>query len=58
MRGTADDIVPAEFTVPDPAGPQPASMQIVDVDGADHFDLIDPTHAAWQAVIDLLDPGS
>lgn len=55
VRGTNDDIVPAEFTVPDPAGPQPASLQVVDVDGADHFDLIDPTSTAWQAVIDLLE---
>ena len=54
VRGTRDDIVPAEFTVPDPSGPQPASLQIVDVDGADHFDLIDPASAAWQAVVDLL----
>ena len=59
VRGTNDDIVPAEFTVPDPTGPQPASLQIVDVAGADHFDLIDPTHPAWQAVLDLLQtPGS
>jgi len=55
VRGTNDDIVPAEFTVPDPSGPQPVSLRIVDVDGADHFDLIDPGHAAWQAVIDLLE---
>ena len=54
VRGTNDDIVPAEFTVPDPSGPQPATLQVVDVEGADHFDLIDPAHAAWQAVVALL----
>lgn len=55
VRGTDDDIVPAEFTVPDASGPQPVVFQVVDVEGADHFDLIDPTHAAWQAILDLLD---
>ncbi len=47
VRGTRDDVVPAEFTLP-PHGEQ---VKIVDVAGADHFDLIDPAGAAWAAVV-------
>ena len=53
VRGTDDDIVPAPFTLPsDPSAA--ARVTVVDVEGADHFDLIDPTSSAWQAVITLL----
>jgi acetyl esterase/lipase len=54
VRGAIDDIVPAQFAVPDPTGPQPAALQVVDVPGADYFALIDPTTSAWQAVVDLI----
>lgn len=50
--GSADDIVPAQYSV-DPA--QPGAIELIEIDGADHFDLIDPTHEAWLAVIDQLD---
>lgn len=49
VRGTADDIVPAPFTVPTPLG----DVEIVDVPG-DHFALIDPTTEAWRAVVELI----
>ena len=49
--GSADDIVPPPFSV-DTA--QPGAVEVVTVDGADHFDLIDPSHAAWSAVVDRL----
>lgn len=53
VRGTEDHIVPAVFTLPaDPA--QAALISVVDVDGADHFALIDPVSRAWQAVIALI----
>jgi acetyl esterase/lipase len=49
--GTADDIVPPPYSV-DTA--QPGTIDVVTIDGADHFDLIDPAHAAWAAVVDHL----
>ena len=49
--GTADDIVPPRYsTDPD----RPGAVETVEIDGADHFDLIDPTHDAWHAVVDAL----
>jgi len=53
VRGTLDDTVPAPFAVPDPTAPQPKSLRIVDVAGADHFAFIDPTSEAWAAVVAL-----
>lgn len=50
--GLLDDIVPAAFSV-DPA--QPGTVELVEIEGADHFDLIDPGHAAWDAVVERLD---
>jgi len=50
--GTADDIVPREYST-DPA--QPGGVEVLAVEGADHFDLIDPSHAAWDAVVLELD---
>lgn len=49
--GTNDTIVPPQFSA-DPA--QPGAIEILEIDGADHFDLIDPTHEAWVAVVRLL----
>lgn len=49
--GSADVNVPPAFSV-DPG--QPGAIEVVDIDGADHFDLIDPTHAAWAAVVEML----
>ena len=53
VRGSEDDIVAARFTVPTPLG----GVQLVEVPGADHFDLIDPTGAAGDAVVALLGAG-
>lgn len=50
--GTADDIVPLQYSA-DPSHPE--RVELVEIDGADHFDLIDPAHAAWQAVVRRLD---
>lgn len=49
VRGTADVIVPAVFT----ESMSIAGAELVDVPG-DHFALIDPTSAAWAAVIAVL----
>jgi acetyl esterase/lipase len=49
--GTNDTIVPPPFSA-DPT--RPGAIEVVEIDGADHFDLIDPTHEAWAAVIRLL----
>jgi len=46
--GTDDAIVPPEFTTLDGA-------EVVTVEGADHFDLIDPSHEAWSVVRRALD---
>ena len=50
--GSADTIVPPAFSV-DPD--QPGAIELIEIDGADHFDLIDPNHAAWLAVVAALD---
>lgn len=50
--GTADDIVPPRFST-DPERPE--LVEFVEVAGADHFDLIDPVHDAWRAVVTALD---
>ena len=50
VRGTLDFIVPAQFAVPTPIG----DVTVVDIDGEDHFDLINPASKSWAAVIDLL----
>lgn len=50
--GTNDDIVPPPFSF-DPI--RPNAIVMVEIDGADHFDLIDPRHAAWAAVVEALD---
>ena len=51
VRGSADSIVPARFALPaDGSG----NVQVIDIDGDNHFDLIDPTSASWAAVIGVL----
>ena len=49
--GTDDVVVPPAFSA-DPR--RPGAIEIVTVRGADHFDLIDPAHAAWAAVLERL----
>jgi len=50
VRSADDDIVPVQFTVPDP----PGDFDTVDVPG-DHFAHIDAGSQAWRAVIDLIE---
>ncbi|MEJ7799653.1 MAG: hypothetical protein WKF60_03985, partial [Ilumatobacter sp.] len=50
--GSADTIVPSPFSV-DPQ--QPGGVETIEIEGADHFDLIDPASSAWRAVVDRLD---
>jgi acetyl esterase/lipase len=47
--GSEDVDVPPSFS-DDPR--QPGAVEIVTIVGADHFDLIDPTHPAWAAVVE------
>ncbi|CAN5830784.1 hypothetical protein BH24ACT5_BH24ACT5_30600 [soil metagenome] len=47
VRGTNDVVVPATYTIPPGGG----DVTVIDVEGADHFDLIDPAGEAWQAVL-------
>lgn len=51
VRGGDDTIVPAAYTVPDGGG----DIEVVDIDGDDHFDLIDPASESWGAVLTELD---
>ena len=54
VHGTADDIVPLAQSR-DHASRDPQA-ELVAVEGADHFDVIDPGHAAWAAVVGWLSP--
>lgn len=51
VRGSADSVVPARFTLP-AAGA--GNIELIDIEGDEHFDLIDPTSKSWAAVIDVL----
>jgi len=53
VHGTRDEIVPLSQSraYARAAG---AEAELVELDGADHFDVIDPAHAAWRAVLERL----
>lgn len=55
VHGTADDVVPVQQSrsYARAAGPE---AELIEVPEADHFDVIDPEHAAWRAVLERL-PG-
>ena len=63
IHGSADDTVPPQFSrdyvtaKKNREGQQREDVQLVEIQGADHFDLIDPRSKAWiqveQAVIKL-----
>jgi acetyl esterase/lipase len=55
VHGTLDDVVPLSQSraYVRAAG---SEAELLEFDGADHFDVIEPTHAAWQAVVERL-PG-
>ena len=50
IHGEADDIVPVSQSL----GAKDSGAEVVVIPGADHFDMIDPTHDAWAAVIRAL----
>jgi acetyl esterase/lipase len=58
VHGDADDTVPVEHSRKYAVAATAAGdrVELVELEGADHFDVIDPNHAAWHAVIDRL-PG-
>ena len=57
--GTDDTIVPPHYSI-DPN--LPGALEMVEVDGAGHMDLIDPEHPAWAAatgaLVDVAPPGA
>jgi acetyl esterase/lipase len=57
VRGDADTAVPNPYSLPADPADRPAGLELVDVAGADHFDLIDADHAAWTAGVDRLPTG-
>lgn len=52
VHGTADDIVPVtQSRIHAELDP---GAELVELEGADHFDVIDPSHRAWLAVVEWL----
>ena len=58
VHGGRDEIVPASqsHTYADAARAAGDSVEVVDLPGADHFDLVEPEDPAWAAVVERL-PG-
>lgn len=56
VHGTADDRVPASMsrTYVDAMAAAGADVVGMELDGVDHFEIIDPTHQAWAAVKERL----
>jgi pimeloyl-ACP methyl ester carboxylesterase len=52
VHGAADDIVPVSQSRDQAA--RDAQAELVVLDGADHFDVIDVGHAGWSAVVERL----
>jgi acetyl esterase/lipase len=52
VRGSADEDVPAAYTLP--PGSDPSSVSVVDIAGDDHYDLIDPSSRSWAAALTAL----
>jgi len=56
IHGSADDTIPPQFSRDYVAGKkrrqgdQKEDVHLLEIDGADHFDLIDPRSKAWQQV--------
>jgi acetyl esterase/lipase len=57
VHGAADDVVPAELSESYAAAARAAGddAELVLVAGSDHFDVVDPEHDAWQAVVARLE---
>ncbi|SEF23718.1 Acetyl esterase/lipase [Amycolatopsis pretoriensis] len=54
LHGDADDVVPPAFSRT--YASRVAEAEYVEVPGADHFQVMDPTHESWQRVIEWLTP--
>lgn len=58
IHGSADDTVPPAFSRDYVAGklrrPQKEDVHLVEIAGADHFDLIDPRSRAWKQVEEVV----
>jgi acetyl esterase/lipase len=60
VHGSADDIVPPNFsrdyvaTKQKRTGTEKEDLHLLEIAGADHFDLIDPRSAAWKQVEELV----
>jgi acetyl esterase/lipase len=53
VHGGADDVVPSEQSRAF-VGAAAGEAELVELANADHFDVIEPRHAAWQAVLERL----
>jgi acetyl esterase/lipase len=53
VHGAEDEVVPVTQSRDQVA--RDAQAELVELAGADHFDVIDPTHAAWAAALEWLD---
>ncbi len=56
VHGTRDDIVPLDQSTRYVGDTRAAgaTADLREIEGADHFDVIDPAHPAWTAVLDAL----
>ena len=56
IHGAADDIVPPSQSreYAERARAVGDDVELVELAGADHFDVVDPAHEAWRAVVDRL----
>jgi len=56
VHGSEDDVVPVSLAREYAARARAAGddVELVEVPGADHFDVVDGTHSAWLAVLDRL----
>jgi acetyl esterase/lipase len=53
VHGSLDDVVPLSQSRAY-ARATGSESELLEFDGADHFDVIEPTHGAWQVVVDRL----
>jgi fermentation-respiration switch protein FrsA (DUF1100 family) len=56
VHGGADDIVPVSQsrTYAERARSAGVAVELVELDGADHFDVVEPDGEAWGQVVDRL----
>lgn len=60
VHGTADDIVPPAFSrdyvsaKQKRTGPEKEDVHLLEITGADHFDVIDPRTAAWKKIEEII----